>query len=565
MNYQMGDLPTQKKPSVSLSSAELCFNANRAFELNSDWNLCENSGTVIERLFHTSLSIDNYETINKCDGNTLQNISLTDTTVNNPSDKLPISLMYTAFPIKGTAAEIEQTESSSFNPQSLVFGSFHQAHQMFSVHSRGNQCTANALCSLIYTKFAQLTSKQNLNSVLIDGDLLYRNIVLGLKSRGVFKSILLNFDEIPNGVTILNRNVSIEKFDVISGVCIQQNTTSGLPSLHQSLDAAFQISSYLLVMIGSVCSAVFKKKDMYHLFGSHSHGSDGMSSVDGQSIFVSFQCVDDLVTFTYGMYESMLIDIEAQFDMLPLRFTINHASLIDDSRSKIHDRGQPGPLCKEDTPMLLRRYFRNQLFLQKCKKDHLQGNTFSKTKLIQDRKHHKRNEDMKHYMRNKRLSHVQKIKDRSLTLLSMTKVRQSLERKNKKRLMTKQSKRKSRQTSERQSKERFMTKVSKQKYRQAPERQEKERTMTRLSKRKTRQVPERQEKERMMTRVSKQRSRQVPERQEKERTMTKGSMQKSRQAPERQENERLLTKMSKHQSRKAPERREKERKMSKVS
>ena len=106
---------------------------------------------------------------------------------------------------------------------------------------------------------------------------------------------------------------------------------------------------------------------MFHLFDSHSHRSDGtsMSSVDGLSISASFQRVDDLVTFMYRMYESMLIDIEAQFDMLPLGFTINHISHTADSHLKMHKRGQPGPLCKEDTQLLLRRYFRNQLFLQK--------------------------------------------------------------------------------------------------------------------------------------------------------------------------------------------------------
>ena len=152
-----------------------------------------------------------------------------------------------------------------------------------------------------------MNSPQDLDSVLTDGDLLYNKIIFGLKAKGVFKSKLLNFDEIPNSVTVLNQQIVIEKLDVMSGVCIEQFGTSGLPSLHQSLHTAFQNSSYLLFMIGSVCSAVYKRDDRFFFFDSHSHGSDGLSCPDGSSVLCSFCCLEDLVGFMYAVYDSMYI------------------------------------------------------------------------------------------------------------------------------------------------------------------------------------------------------------------------------------------------------------------
>ena len=46
----------------------------------------------------------------------------------------------------------------------------------------------------------------------------------------------------------------------------------GLPTLHRALHSAFTRASSGLITIGAVCSAVFKKNDLYVFFDSHSHG-----------------------------------------------------------------------------------------------------------------------------------------------------------------------------------------------------------------------------------------------------------------------------------------------------
>ena len=54
-------------------------------------------------------------------------------------------------------------------------------------------------------------------------------------------------------------------------------------------------------------------------FYSHSHGENGLSSVDGRPILIAFSSLDDLVGYMYAFYDSMRIDMSLQFDLLPAR------------------------------------------------------------------------------------------------------------------------------------------------------------------------------------------------------------------------------------------------------
>ncbi|XP_053390464.1 uncharacterized protein LOC128553350 [Mercenaria mercenaria] len=203
----------------------------------------------------------------------------------------------------------------------FILGSFHQGENIFSVESRGRQCTLNAMCSLIHANYSRLNCSKDLDNVLLDGDSLYKKTVQELQRTNRFRNFLLNFDELPVHIIIMNKQISVTKLEVISGVCTQQFATMNLPSFYQSLDTAFTKSSYLLLMMGSVCSAVFKKEDQYFFFDSHSHGLTGLSSENGTSILISFHQLQDLVTYMYALYDSMLIDITQQFDLLPVRFS----------------------------------------------------------------------------------------------------------------------------------------------------------------------------------------------------------------------------------------------------
>ena len=109
---------------------------------------------------------------------------------------------------------------------------------------------------------------------------------------------------------------------------MEQFGNSLLPSLYQDLNSALQASSQVLLMIGAVCSTVFMKDEIYYFFDSHSHGKDGISGPDGSSVLLSFDYIEDLITYLYALYESISIELSFQFEILPIDFTIFHQKRI---------------------------------------------------------------------------------------------------------------------------------------------------------------------------------------------------------------------------------------------
>ena len=65
----------------------------------------------------------------------------------------------------------------------------------------------------------------------------------------------------------------------------------------------------------------YLKEWIIHIFYSHSHGENGLSSSDGASCLITFSNLDGLVSYLYAFYDSMKLDTtytNLQFDFLPI-------------------------------------------------------------------------------------------------------------------------------------------------------------------------------------------------------------------------------------------------------
>ena len=212
------------------------------------------------------------------------------------------------------------SSTDSINEQLKIFGSFHQNDRRFSDQSRGFQCTCNALCMISYNAVCTgIENSSDLDKILYDGDSLYQNVTNGLKEQERFIHPLLSLDELPHDFEIEIGKFAVEKDPVVSVFLVDTQENSGLPSLHNALQSALSNTKSCILTIGAVCSAVFKRNELYMFFDSHSHGKDGLSSVDGRSVLISFLSLDDLVGYMYAFYDSMRIDMGLQFDLLPVR------------------------------------------------------------------------------------------------------------------------------------------------------------------------------------------------------------------------------------------------------
>ena len=204
-----------------------------------------------------------------------------------------------------------------WNASDIVFGSFHQNDGRFSEHSRGYQCTCNALCMLSYAHCGDVDNSMVLDKVLCEGDALYQKVIRKLKSDGKFIQHLLSLEEIPDEFEVEIEKFTLEKFRIVSGPLIDTQDL-GFPTLHEVLQSAFLSVSSGLLTIGAICSAVFKKKGSYAFFDSHCHGHNGLSATDGASCLITFSSLDDLVTYMYNFYDSMKLDTNLQYDFLPI-------------------------------------------------------------------------------------------------------------------------------------------------------------------------------------------------------------------------------------------------------
>ena len=168
----------------------------------------------------------------------------------------------------------------------------------FSEHSRGYQCTCNALCMLSYALGHSVGNSSMIDKVLCEGDSLYQTVISKLKTDGKFINQLLSLEEIPDDFEVDIGRFALEKFQVESGVLLDTED-HGLPTLHSTLQSAFSSVSCGLLTVGAICSAVFKQNRLYVFFDSHSHGQNGLSSSDGASCLITFSNLDDLVTYIY--------------------------------------------------------------------------------------------------------------------------------------------------------------------------------------------------------------------------------------------------------------------------
>ena len=247
-----------------------------------------------------------------------------------------------------------------WNASDLVFGSFHQNDGRFSEHSRGYQCTCNALCMLSYAHCGDVDNGMDLDKVLYEGDALYQKVITKLKSDGKFIQHLLSLEEIPDDFEVELGTFTLEKFRIVSGPLIDTQDL-GFPTLHEVLQSAFLSVSSGLLTIGAICSAVFKKKGSYAFFDSHCHGHNGLSATDGASCLITFSSLDDLVTYMYAFYDSMKLDTSMQYDFLPINVTKSEPISVSKSEDK-HS-------YKDEMASHLEAYFNDQT-LRQAKKTH---------------------------------------------------------------------------------------------------------------------------------------------------------------------------------------------------
>ena len=408
-----------------------------------------------------------------------------------------------------------------WNASDLVFGSFHQNDGRFSEHSRGYQCTCNALCMLSYAHCGDVDNSMVLDKVLCEGDALYQTVIRKLKSDGKFIHHLLSLEEIPDDFEVEIGKFTIEKFRIVSGPLIDTQDL-GFPTLHEVLQSAFLSVSSGLLTIGAICSAVFKKKGSYAFFDSHCHGHNGLSATDGASCLMTFSSLDDLVTYMYAFYDSMKLDTNLQYDFLPINVK----------------KSQNKQSYKDEMASHMQAYFNDQRLRQANKTqsevrsiaNDLASILIEKSKKALGAKRNKlqnRTEYFKTYMRKYRQLSAFKAKERE----SKQSARRNPVFRAKETVYQKESKQSARRNPVFRAKETVYQKESKQSARRNPVFRAKETVYQKESKQSARRNPVFRAKETVYQKESKQSARRNPVFRAKETVYQKESKQFARKNP----------------------------------
>ena len=175
-----------------------------------------------------------------------------------------------------------------------VLGHFHQGDlNLFDVDSLGKQCTCNALLALCQLPLLTTYPPEALDSILLEGDQLYKNIQMKLSPAD--RNQYMTFGQLPSRIPIQNPKYTVSKHESFHTHGRHLERSQGLMiSLHEALLRSFYQANTVLVMIGANAVAMFKKQDKYFVFDSHSRDENGLVTPDGHSVLLEFQNIEKL-------------------------------------------------------------------------------------------------------------------------------------------------------------------------------------------------------------------------------------------------------------------------------
>ena len=479
-----------------------------------------------------------------------------------------------------------------WNANQIMFGSFHQNDKRFLDQSRGFQCTCNALCMLVCD---EIQNSLELDKILYAGDVLYNTTVNSLKAQGKFVNSLLSLEEIPDTLEFESVHFFVEKQPITCGALVSTFENHALPTLHCALETAFIKSTSVLLIIGSVCSAVSKRNNSYIFFDSHSHGENGLSSSDGTSILMSFSCLEDLIAYLYAFYESMRIDLTVQFDLLPISTRKNEHSGSHEKQPEnlleayFHDQTlrqqQKAVITSSSEPILNVKKKKNRKeYYRIYKQNARQNSTFKAKELVAQRKHmHSARQDrdykakelvaqrkskqkarqdrhfkakesvaQRKHMHKARQDRDYKAKELVAQRKHMHRARQDRDYKAKELVANRKHMHKARQDRDYKAKELVAQRKSKQKARQDRDFKAKESVAQRKHMHKARQDRDYKAKELVAQRKSKQKARQDRDFKAKESVAQQKHMHKARQDRDYKAKELVAQRKSKQNARKNP-------------
>lgn len=176
--------------------------------------------------------------------------------------------------------------------EKCIVANIHQGSNCFSELSRGRQCVANALVSILYKDFADTFfenwSSSDLDYLLNEGDKLYRH------ARRVYQFLYPHPTDLPNGLCFNGKLVKANVQTTFSG---DNSFQEQLPfySLATALNICFADGSGAGILVCNESAvAVCYYNSCFYIFDPHARDRYGNPCHDGSAILLSVQSFQHL-------------------------------------------------------------------------------------------------------------------------------------------------------------------------------------------------------------------------------------------------------------------------------
>ena len=214
---------------------------------------------------------------------------------------------------------------------STIRGNFNQGDEQFSAHSRGVQCSCNALVMLCHIQtIINDIMPYNLDNILQDGDKLYKDCAKKLQDCGqLARNGYLYHDQLPTNVVIRNVRYKIN-YDELKYGTLDQHRESIFEPLHVELPKAFTVSQKNILILGGSMMALYKDITcgQYLFFDSHSRNESGFPDCDGTSFAIIFPDINNLVKYLQALATKMNLD-STNYAILPVMIISEQKSKSD--------------------------------------------------------------------------------------------------------------------------------------------------------------------------------------------------------------------------------------------
>ena len=214
---------------------------------------------------------------------------------------------------------IEKREASrqARDGKLVITSSLHQGSNVFSLASRGKQCTpiAYAAIALSVVLSPRQWTTSTITELLYTGDTIYQ---------GAQIERYMDSTELPHVVCFQNHgNIFLSLQDTRSGL-LDTDTSNAFDTVEEAIALSINTTAKgaLFITCGYTVALIFEPDTIY-LFDSHQRNNQGMMSPTGGAVLLVFNCVGSVSRFIRRLYSSPT----SQFDCIPIRNKTQHTTL----------------------------------------------------------------------------------------------------------------------------------------------------------------------------------------------------------------------------------------------